>query len=132
THWRSQVNVKFHPNDVNDIYFAAISVKDILDSAIGTIGVESIPESRVFAVKQNQPNPFSENTKVVIYLRAGSDLTCTVTDLTGKVVSTQNMGYKGAGHHDIIINGDDLTSGIYTYTLRTRDSEVTKKMQVVD
>ena len=90
-----------------------------------------VKESKVFVVSQNQPNPFSDITNVVIYMRAGSDLTCTVTDATGKVVSTQDMGFKGAGNHDISIDGTDLTSGVYFYTLKSKDSEVTKKMQIV-
>jgi hypothetical protein len=123
-----------HPNVENVIYYAAIPVQDLLDSVLGqnTLNVKPvIKESQVFVVSQNTPNPFSDATNVVVYLRAGSDLTCTVTDAMGKVVSTQNMGYKGAGNHDLSINGTDLTSGVYFYTLKTKDSEVTKKMQVL-
>jgi hypothetical protein len=123
-----------HPNVENTIYYAAIPVQDLMDSVLGQNTLEVTPvikESKVFVVSQNQPNPFSENTSVVIYMRAGSDLTCTVSDATGKVVSTQIMGYKGAGNHDVVISGSDLTSGVYFYTLKTKDSEVTKKMQVI-
>ncbi|MFT5725177.1 MAG: hypothetical protein ACI9JN_002300 [Bacteroidia bacterium] len=123
-----------HPNVENTIYYAAIPVKDLMDSVLGQNTLEVTPvinESQVFVVSQNRPNPFSNATNVVVYLRAGSDLTCTVTDATGKVVSTQNMGYKGAGNHSVLIQGSDLTSGIYFYTLKTKDSEVTKKMQVI-
>jgi hypothetical protein len=123
-----------HPNVENTIYYAAIPVQDLMDSLLGqnTLNFEPVvKESKVFVVSQNQPNPFSNSTNVVIYLRAGSDLTCTVTDALGKVVSTQEMGFKGAGNHDITIDGSELTSGVYFYTLKTKDSEVTKKMQVV-
>ena len=123
-----------HPNVENTIYYAAIPVQDLMDSVLGqnTLNFEPVvKESKVFVVSQNQPNPFSDITNVVIYMRAGSDLTCTVTDATGKVVSTQDMGFKGAGNHDISIDGTDLTSGVYFYTLKSKDSEVTKKMQIV-
>jgi len=123
-----------HPNVENKILYAAIPVQDLMDSVLGqnTLNVTPIvKESKVFVVSQNQPNPFSQSTNVVIYLRAGSDLTCTVSDATGKVVSNQAMGYKGSGNHKISIDGSGLTSGVYFYTLKTRDSEVTKKMQVV-
>ena len=123
-----------HPNVENTIYYAAIPVQDLMDSVLGQNTLEITPvskESKVFVVSQNQPNPFSDNTNVVVYLRAGSDLTCTVADATGKIVSTQSMGYRGAGNHDITINGSELTSGVYFYTLKTKDSEVTKKMQVL-
>lgn len=122
-----------HPNVENTIYYAAIPVQDLMDSVLGqnTLAINPmVKESKVFVVSQNQPNPFSDMTNVVIYMRAGSDLTCTVTDATGKVVSTQALGYKAAGNHDISIDGTSLTSGVYFYTLSSKDSEVTKKMQV--
>ncbi len=123
-----------HPNVENSIMYAAIPVQDLMDSVLGqnTLNVQPVAkEAKVFVVSQNQPNPFSEATDVVIYLRAGSDLTCTVTDAMGKVVSVQNMGFKGAGNHKVTIDGQALTSGVYFYTLSTKDSEVTKKMQVL-
>ncbi|MFT5725176.1 MAG: hypothetical protein ACI9JN_002299 [Bacteroidia bacterium] len=131
THFRESVIATFHSNDTNGVYYAAIPLEDIIDSIIGVGSVHNIKRPKIFFVSQNRPNPFSNATNVVVYLRAGSDLTCTVTDATGKVVSTQKMGYKGAGNHSMLIQGSDLTSGVYFYTLRTKDSEVTKKMQVL-
>ncbi len=123
-----------HPNVENKILYAAIPVQDLMDSVLGQNTLSTKPvirESKVFVVSQNQPNPFSDATEVVIYLRAESDLTCTITDAMGKVVSIQNMGFKGAGNHKLTIDGQALTSGVYFYTLSTNDSEVTKKMQVL-
>jgi len=123
-----------HPNVENQILYAAIPVTDLMAGRLGenNLFVDKVQEeSRVFVVSQNQPNPFSDETEVVIYLRAGSDLTCTVTDAMGKVVSVQDMGYRNAGNHKIAIDGTSLTSGVYFYTLSTEDSKVTKKMQVV-
>jgi len=123
-----------HPNVENTIWYAAIPVEDLKDSMLGQNNLNVAPvskEATVFVVSQNQPNPFNESTDVVIYLRAGSDLSVTVTDAMGKVVDVQEMGYRNAGNHKITIDGTNLTSGVYFYTLKTADSEVTKKMQVV-
>lgn len=123
-----------HPNVENTIYYAAIPVQDLMDGKLGqnTLAVNpELKDSKVFVVSQNEPNPFSESTNVVIYMRAGSELNCTITDATGKVVSNMDLGYKNAGNHKLSIDGTNLTSGVYFYTLTTKDSQVTNKMQVV-
>lgn len=123
-----------HPNVRNTIYYAAIPVQDLMDGRLGQndLSVDKTQkDAKVFVVAQNQPNPFSQETNVMIYMRSGSELSYTITDATGKIVDTRNLGYKNAGNHDITISGNDLTTGVYFYTLTTKDSEVTKKMQVV-
>ncbi|MCB9261465.1 MAG: T9SS type A sorting domain-containing protein [Flavobacteriales bacterium] len=123
-----------HPNVENTIFYAAIPVTDLMAGNIGqnTLGERPIEkDAKVFVVSQNQPNPFSAETNVMIYLRSGSDLSYTITDATGKVVATQNLGYNNAGNHNIVIDGNNLTSGVYFYTISSKDNKVTKSMQVV-
>ncbi|MBO6516296.1 MAG: T9SS type A sorting domain-containing protein [Bacteroidia bacterium] len=123
-----------HPNVENTIYYAAIPVQDLMDRKLGINDLSVSPiekESKVFVVSQNQPNPFSEETNVVIYLRAGSEMSYTVTDAMGKIIEKVDLGYKNPGNHEISIKGDNLSSGVYFYTLTTKDSEITKKMQVL-
>jgi Secretion system C-terminal sorting domain len=123
-----------HPNVENIIQYAAIPVQDILDGNLGqhTLSNRSIEmDAKVFVVSQNYPNPFSASTNVVIYMRSGSDLSYTITDASGKVVSQKDLGYQKAGNHEITLDGNTLANGIYFYTLQTKDSEVTRKMNVV-
>ncbi len=123
-----------HPNVENSIFYAAIPVQDLMDGKLGqnTLAVNPIlKDAKVFVVSQNQPNPFSDQTNVIIYLRSASDMTYTVTDATGKIIEKVELGYKNAGNHEVVISGTNLTSGVYFYTLSSKDSEVTKKMQVI-
>ncbi|MDB9881585.1 T9SS type A sorting domain-containing protein [Bacteroidia bacterium] len=122
-----------HPNDVNRMHYAAVPVTDILNNVIGQnlIGVDEIGKSaEVFVVSQNQPNPFNGTAEAVIYLRSGSKVSLTVTDVLGNVVNQGSLGMLGAGNHNITLDANGLTSGMYFYTLSTRDHRVTKKMQV--
>ncbi len=123
-----------HPNVENIINYAAIPVQDILDGNLGQHTLSDRPmdkDAKVFVVSQNYPNPFSGSTNVIIYMRAGDDLTYTITDASGKMVAANNLGYQNAGNHEIEIDGSMLSNGIYFYTLKTSDSEVTRKMNVV-
>lgn len=122
-----------HPADLNRIHYAAIPVTDILNDVIGqnTLNAETVDKkAEVFVVNQNQPNPFYGSTEVLVYLRTGSEVKLTVSDILGNVINEGNLGVLGAGNHTITIDGNGLTSGMYFYTLTTEDHSVTRKMQV--
>ncbi len=122
-----------HPNDVNAIQYTAVPVSTILNNEIGQnlLGAEKVEKAaEVFVVSQNQPNPFTGTSEVIIYLQSGSEVTLTVTDILGNVVNQGNLGVLGAGNHAITIDGNGLSSGMYFYTLSTVDHQVTRKMQV--
>lgn len=122
-----------HFNEVNSIMYVAVPTSDIINNLLGNDVVTSVKEAdqaKVFVVSQNQPNPFTGTSNVIIYLREGSDLDITVTDILGNVVNQGNVGRLGAGNHTVTLDANGLSSGMYFYTLSTKDHSVTKKMQV--
>jgi len=122
-----------HFNEINIIKYAAVPTSDILGNLLGNYVLTSVKEAnqaKVFVVSQNQPNPFTGTSDVIIYLREGSDLTITVSDILGNIVNEGNVGRLGAGNHTVTLDANGLTAGMYFYTLSTRDHSVTKKMQV--
>lgn len=122
-----------HPTDLCRIHYAAVPVTDILNNVIGqnTLNAKEVNKNaEVFIVHQNRPNPFYGSTEVLIYLRSGSEVKLTVSDILGNVVKEGDFGTLGAGNHTITIDGNDFTSGMYFYTLTTGDHSVTRKMQV--
>jgi hypothetical protein len=134
THLQNNGNTGLHPNEEATIYYAAIPVSDILAGNLGNHNLNTddlAKEANIHVVSQNFPNPFSNETAVTIYLSGSSDVELEVTDMTGKVVSSFNFGHKNAGNHRLVINGSSLNEGVYFYTLKTEDSKVTKKMQIV-
>jgi hypothetical protein len=122
-----------HPNDINYIQYTAVPVSTILNDEIGQnlLGQKEVEkQAEVFVVSQNQPNPFNGTSEVIIYLQSGSELNLTVTDILGNVVNQGNLGVLSSGNHSITIDANGLTSGMYFYTLSTKDHSITKKMQV--
>lgn len=122
-----------HPNEINEINYAAIPVSDILNDVIGQNLVsvnEQTKDAEVFVVSQNQPNPFNGSSDVIIYLRDASPLTLTVTDILGNVINQGDLGMMNAGNHTVNIDGSELSSGIYFYTISSEFNSITKKMQV--
>lgn len=132
TNLQNNGNSGTHPNDEQRIMYRAIPVADILQNKIGDVAaVKRVNvDPKIFFVSQNHPNPFNSETYANIYLRDGSELNLKITDITGKVVKNQNLGYYSAGNSLILINADGLNTGIYFYTLSNESYSITQKMQV--
>ena len=79
---------------------------------------------------QNIPNP-SRNTTVIPYtLDKGASVVIELHDVSGKLVKRIAEGYRPAGSYRSQLNVQDLTEGLYLYTLRAGDVTVTKRMSV--
>jgi len=68
---------------------------------------------------QNRPNPFNDVTAISYEISVKSDVVFQVTDETGKVVFTKTFASVLPGKHTIEVNGNQFSTGIYLYTLRT-------------
>lgn len=92
----------------------------------------SINNAEVNGVKlgQNIPNPASDVTAIAFELPSSSDVRLTVTDLSGKIVTTMAIGSKGAGKHTINLDTQNMNAGVYFYTLEAGVNKLTKKMVV--
>jgi hypothetical protein len=81
-----------------------------------------------FSLEQNYPNPFNPSTLIRFNLPQSSNVKLIVTDLLGKKVATLVDDTLPAGRHTKSFTADNLSSGIYFYTLITDDAKVSKKM----
>lgn len=78
---------------------------------------------------QNYPNPFNSNTKIIFELPYDCDVTLIVYDIIGKEVKKLiNSEFKHTGRYIIDFKGDNLSSGIYFYRLKTEKYTETKSM----
>jgi regulator of replication initiation timing len=79
-------------------------------------------------LEQNAPNPFNQNTVIKYYLpqNAGSAI-INITDVNGRLIKTVPVTTQGNGQ--LTLDGGQLTSGIYQYSLIANGKLVdTKKM----
>lgn len=74
------------------------------------------------------PNPTSTSSTVEFNLATSSEVSMTVTDLSGKVVSERNLGQLNAGANSSVINTAVFTNGIYYVTVKSNGTAVTKKL----
>jgi hypothetical protein len=94
-------------------------------------GSQTVPAT--FSLGQNYPNPFNPGTTISFDLPRRSDVTVSIHNVLGQKVVTVWSGVKGAGTHSVYWNGkdeydQDMSSGVYFYSLITDDYCETRKM----
>jgi hypothetical protein len=99
----------------------------------GTVtGVElinTIPSE--ISLQQNYPNPFNPSTIIEYSLQESGKVKLDVFDVLGQHVANVIELDQSAGHYKVSFNADQLTSGIYFYSLTTNNITLTKKMIVL-
>ena len=115
---------------------APVQFKYISDFSFGpadftTQGVgDNVSTNGISEVSQNFPNPFTGESYVTVTLSEGSNLDMDVYTLTGQKVSSRAYGFMSTGAHTLTINGNNLPSGVYFYTITAGENKVTRKMIV--
>ena len=94
-----------------------------LDFELGLSEVE-------WALYQNEPNPFIDQTMIGFTLPREMSATLTLYDATGKVVKVIERDY-AAGYNQVRLSRKDLLSGgVYYYHLKAGEFTGSKKMIV--
>lgn len=123
---RALKDVPASGSDIIEVY--SIKVSTSIDEQ--TKGNE-LPDK--FSMSQNFPNPFNLATKINYQLPYRSYIEITVYDITGYMVRKLVSDVKQSGWYSVIWDGrnnkgDEVSSGIYFYNLKTESINMTKKM----
>ncbi len=100
---------------------------ELLDVTLvfGTTGVENALE---YALYQNEPNPFADQTVIGFDLPEAMPATLTLYDMSGKVIRVVEGDY-AKGYNEVILKRKDLVAdGAYYYHLQAGDFTASKKM----
>jgi endoglucanase len=89
-----------------------------------------------FELNQNYPNPFNPSTKIKYTIPSVVDAKFASTTMTqlkvfdvlGNEVATLVNEYKPAGNYEVEFNAQNISSGIYFYTLSNQNYSKTKSM----
>jgi len=85
----------------------------------------------------NYPNPFNPVTVIKYALPYASNVNITVYNTLGQIVKEYFEGTKEAGYYTVIFDGENLSSGVYFYSIKTITSNekenfnATKKMSLI-
>jgi len=84
-----------------------------------------------FELYQNYPNPFNPSTKIKYSLNESSNVSIKVYDVLGNELAVLVNDFKPAGAYEVNFNGENLSSGIYYYTITAGNFTSTKKMMLL-
>ncbi|NWF90949.1 MAG: right-handed parallel beta-helix repeat-containing protein, partial [Ignavibacteriaceae bacterium] len=84
-----------------------------------------------FEVTQNYPNPFNPTTKISYQLPVDAPVTLKVYDLLGREVATLINEERQAGTHEVEVDANNPSSGVYLYKITMNDFAKTMKMIVI-
>jgi hypothetical protein len=79
---------------------------------------------------QNTPNPFNADSRINFEIPAAANVSFTITDITGKIVETIQMGNLNAGSHILELNASNYNSGVYFYTITVGQNQLTNRMVI--
>jgi len=94
--------------------------------------VPDILKANTFALDQNYPNPFTDQTAINYQIGSDSPVKLEITDLTGHKVLVRDEGLKPLGRHQILVEGAVLAPGVYFYTIYAGTKRQTKRMMLMD
>ena len=73
------------------------------------------------------PNPSSSSANLEMNIATPSEVSIQVTDLSGKIVATQNLGFLPLGKNQTTIQSASFNNGLYYVTISSNGTSVTKK-----
>ena len=75
------------------------------------------------------PNPFSVTTRIRFFADEEYEMEFLVKDLLGNTIHTEKLKTK-KGHNSIPFYRDELESGIYIYSLKTKTKVISKRIVI--
>ena len=97
-----------------------------------TVNVNYLPPlPEYYYLGQNYPNPFNPTTRISYELPVSGLVTLKLFDILGREISTLINEEKSAGTYQVDFSPVGLSSGIYFYTLNSREYSKTKKMIII-
>ena len=126
--WRVSFNSGSTGNDTlnftHNTSFTDINWPDSISDVAG--GENTRPSS--YTLSQNYPNPFNPSTVINYIIPQNSYVTIKIYDALGRAIRTLVNEIKTPGNYEVKFDGQNLSSGIYFYQLKTGSIVITKKM----
>ncbi|MCK4350474.1 MAG: T9SS type A sorting domain-containing protein, partial [Candidatus Krumholzibacteria bacterium] len=137
---RGELNPRYHScGDVAgfiDFGLHFESTKAALAAVARLSGYAPTPESEMAALRQNWPNPFSDQTRIPFYVPAVTRVRLSVYDVAGREVARPLDDVRFEGNHEYEWDGRDdsgrrLSTGVYFLRMRTDYYEAVRKAVVI-
>lgn len=78
------------------------------------------------------PNPSKSTITLAISLSQSTNVTISIYDVNGKEVVFVPNQWLQTGTHNVEVNVDDLTEGLYVVKINTDNNSITQKLLLID
>ena len=110
-----------------DYYYRVYSVyltEELMSDEVHIFWTQDVNESEVgqpteWALSSVYPNPFNSIARIVYSIPAYSSINLAVYDMRGRQVVLLADGHQLPGNHQVLMNADGLSSGLYVIRLKT-------------
>jgi len=116
-----------HTRITNSIFH---SLKEVIYKVTSTIS-DNIPNEKDFVMFNAYPNPFNPSTRISFYLPEESRVSMTIYDVLGNIVMNLVDDIRGAGRYTEIVDGTNLSSGIYICRIKAGHFSKTQKLLLI-
>lgn len=135
----SSVNITtdggFIVSGVTDSYSKSNNIYLLKFNGAGEItNVHDVTEDNLqqtFILTQNYPNPFNGQTTIQFVINKPNDISLILYDLLGREIKILKQGWYSPGEYSATIDSEDLSSGVYFYSLRAGNNIQTRKMTLI-
>ncbi len=104
-------------------------------SVLTSVNEIHYPNSMKYELYQNYPNPFNPTTTIQYTVANDEYVRLQVYNLLGQEIETLVNEYKKAGTYQVNFNSNSssggLPSGVYFYTLHTKNKTLSRKMLIM-
>ncbi|MNX83699.1 hypothetical protein D3C86_1154710 [compost metagenome] len=104
------------------------AIYPIVEFEHGHLGINEVVSNGILSFSSPYPNPASGNMAVPFQLTESSEVSLSVSDLTGKELISMNPGRLAPGTHEQILDLSSLTSGQYIVVVKTTKGSLATKI----
>jgi len=90
---------------------------------------EYVPDE--YILLNNYPNPFNSSTVIEFYLSNNQNISLSIHDIDGRIISELVKENYNSGFHTISWNPTKLSSGLYFVSINTKSQSRTKKLLLI-
>lgn len=124
----SEAQTSFFYDFLDDTWYFTTSTPMVRMNFSESLSTENIADNNMNL--NVYPNPAKEIANVNYELENNSNVTFTVSDLSGKIVFTTTENNVGAGKHTIAVPTNGFANGVYTYTFTAGNAVITEKLVI--
>jgi len=117
--------------DLSGSITGAMALVDGLEMDVDLRMLDSDNVEKAISLFQNEPNPWSESTRISFFIPEDRNVDLSIVDANGRVVWQTNREFP-SGYNSVSIKKSDLrASGVFYYQIKTGEFIASKKMLIL-